>query len=334
MKDLFHSAALKLTLWYLLIIMVLSLGCSLALYRLSVIDLQNNSRRQVGFFNDFLAPSDLRSYTKMRESQLGEDRNHLRDNLVLFNLMVLVTGGVVSYALARRTMEPIEEAMESQKRFAGDASHELRTPLAVMQSEIEVALRAKSLTKAQATAQLRSNLEEVGKLKSLSDGLLRLASESGKNLAMENVAVKEVIKEAVNRQSKNIGDTKISLTQTITNFDLKGDRQSLVELINLILDNAVKYSPRGSEISITAKKRAKQAHITISDRGQGISAVDLPHIFDRFYRANMSRSKNSTPGYGLGLAIAKKIIDLHGGSITVSSAPGKGASFTIQLPLA
>ncbi len=321
-------------MWYLLIIMLLSLGCSVALYNLSVVDLRNNASRQVGYFNDFLAPNDLRSYAKLRENQLSEDRDHLRGNLVLFNLVVLVAGGAVSYALARRTMEPIEEALESQKRFSGDASHELRTPLAIMQSEIEVALRSKNLTKAQSVALLKSNLEEVEKLKALSDGLLRLASEDGKNLAIEDVRVGEIIKEVLSRQAKRSQAKKITINQDIKELTLKGDRQSLVELVNLILDNAIKYSPEGSEVSISTKKRAKQALISITDQGQGIKAVDLPHIFDRFYRSDISRSKDIAEGYGLGLAIAKKIVDMHGGSISVKSAPGKGSTFTIQLHLA
>jgi two-component system, OmpR family, sensor histidine kinase CiaH len=321
-------------MWYLLIIMVLSLGCSLALYHVSLVDLQNNAHRQMGYFNNLLEPGDLRGYARIRDNQLTQDRNHLKGSLIFFNLMVLLAGGVVSYGLARRTMEPIEEALEAQKRFTGDASHELRTPLAVMQSEIEVALRSKSLSKERAVALLHSNLEEVGKLKTLSDGLLRLASENAKNLVTETVPLNQVVKEAVDRQAKTAKGKNITIKQDITDSNLKGDPQSLTELISLILDNAIKYSPEGTQVSIESKKKSRHAVIIISDQGQGIKASDLPHIFDRFYRADTSRTKNNVDGYGLGLAIAKKITDLHGGTITAKSKIGKGSVFTIQIPLA
>src|SRR3990167_1265542 len=173
---MFRSAALKLTLWYLAIIMSLSIGCSIALYNISSHELSRSIDNQTTFFDSYLGPDDLGRYNQLRTAQADQERAHIRRNLLFFNIFVMAVGGVMSYALARRTLRPIEESLEAQARFTGDASHELRTPLAAMQAEIEVALRGKNLDQAQAVKLLRSNLEEVGKLQALSDGLLKLAA--------------------------------------------------------------------------------------------------------------------------------------------------------------
>jgi signal transduction histidine kinase len=330
--QMFHNAAVKLTLWYLLIIMVLSIGCSLALYHVSQNELARNNRRQSNFFNGFLGPTDFNDYNHLRRTQLSEDLDHLRNNLILFNVAVLIGGGAVSYALARRTLRPIEESLESQSRFTADASHELRTPLAAMQTEIEVALRDKTITKDQTIQLLKSNLEEVEKLKALSDGLLKLASENGDTFIREPLSALDIIEEASQRNAKAASSKKITIKQNIKDVQFDGDRQSMIELVNIFIDNAIKYSHPGSEVRLTASRKDKDLLISIADHGQGIKASDLPHIFDRFYRSDPSRNKNQAEGYGLGLAIAKKIVDLHEGKIEVRSAPDKGTNFTIYLP--
>lgn len=331
---MFRSAALKLTFWYLAIIVALSIGFSLALYSLSSDDLTRNARRQVSFFKANLTPDDFTTYVRLREKQLHEDLGHIRDNLLIFNLIVLLTGGAASYGLARRTLRPIEESLEAQTRFAGDASHELRTPLAAMQTEIEVALRNPSLTKALAIKLLQSNLEEVAKLKALSDGLLRLSTTESKQVFDQEVPLKKVVEKAAERWDKIASTKKITIKTELSDVRTYGDEQSLVDLVSILLDNAIKYSPKNSEVSIRVYRKDKNAYVSISDKGIGIKAEDLPRIFERFYRTDSSRSKKHTGGYGLGLAIAKKIADLHGGSIEVKSARERGATFTIQLPAA
>jgi len=335
MKDIFYSAALKLTGWYLIIIMALSLGASIALYRVSSAELQHNVSRQIGYYNGFLAPSDVFNYTRLREGQLEQDRDHLKANLLFFNLVVLLAGGAASYALARRTLRPIEESHEAQARFAGDASHELRTPLTAMQSEIEVALRDPALTKKEAVDLLGSNLEEVIKLRTLAEGLLRLSRSSDKPADFEQaVSVKDVVDEAMERVSKMAAAKKITIESGAQDLSVRGNHQHLVDLLAILLDNAIKYSPAHSAVNISTAASEKRVRITIKDHGQGIDAKDLPLIFDRFYRADSSRSKTNAGGYGLGLALAKKIADLHDGAIEVKSASGKGSTFTIVLPAA
>jgi signal transduction histidine kinase len=111
------------------------------------------------------------------------------------------------------------------------------------------------------------------------------------------------------------------------------DMPNLEEAIVTLLDNAIKYSPKNSEVRVSATKNQKFAHLSITDEGPGIDKKDLPHIFERFYRSDKARCKNKEQGYGLGLAIAKKIVDLHAGKISVDSKNNKGSVFTICLPV-
>jgi two-component system, OmpR family, sensor histidine kinase CiaH len=331
---MFHSAAIKLTAWYLAIIMILSISCSAVIYNFSSNELVRNTSRQVYFFNDQLGAADFDNFSRLRQRQLNQGLNRLRGDFILFNIFVLVGGGALSYVLARRTLRPLEESLEAQKRFTADASHELRTPLAVMQSEIEVALRNKKTTRQKAVDLLKSNLEEVGKLRALSDGLLRLAQESKVPIENTSVSLDDIVSEALARTDKAAKAKKIVIENQTRDIALKGDSQSLIELLIILIDNAIKYSAGGSKVLISSNRRNKFARISIQDNGAGIAATDLPRIFERFYRADPSRSKNKAEGYGLGLAIAKKIADLHHGFIEVRSAPGKGSTFTISLPLA
>jgi two-component system sensor histidine kinase CiaH len=329
---MFHSAALKLTFWYLGIIMAISLVFSVSLYHVSSADLQHNVNRQIGYFNNFLGPDDTSNYRDLRSRQLSEDLKHLKGNLFLFNMFVLATGGAASYLLARRTLEPIETAMASQSRFASDASHELRTPLTAIQTENEVALRNKSISKAQAVELLKSNLEEVAKLKMLSEGLLRLAKGEGTITEPQPIPLNVPVSEAVARYESLAKSKKITLIDKTKPQVVSGDMDSLRELVAILIDNAIKYSELGSAIQITSDKKDNQIILRVKDNGSGISRDDLPRIFERFYRSDNSRARSDGGGYGLGLAIAKNIAEVHGGHIEVASTLGKGSVFSVFLP--
>jgi signal transduction histidine kinase len=329
---MFHSAALKLTVWYLAIIMAISLIFSFSLYHVSGDELGRNVNRQIGYFNNFLGPDESQNYGLLRQRQLNDDLWHLKSNLIFFNLLVLIGGGAASYLLARRSLDPIQAALEAQTRFASDASHELRTPLTAIQTENEVALRDKNLSKAEAVNLLKSNLEEVAKLKSLSEGLLRLANGNG-SIETRPVVLAEAAAMAIGRYQKAADAKDISLINQLHGVKALADKDSLAELLSIFIDNSIKYSDKGSTVRISGGRRGKQVSISVKDQGRGIKNSDLPHIFERFYQTDSSRSKQ-TAGYGLGLAIAKRIADAHGGHIEVTSTVGKGAVFTIFLPAA
>ena len=337
MKNPIKSAAVKLTLSYLAIIMLLSIGFSVFVYHISDLELSHSLRRPLPFFNRH--SPEFGVYLQMRTQQLIDGRNQLKDNLLLFNLATLMAGGAVSYYLARRTLEPIEAALEAQTRFTADASHELRTPLTAMQTEIEVALRNPKLSADDARVLLQSNLEEVAKLRSLSNGLLLLASENSNTITSTAVPLAETVKTAIGRVHTLARDKQITIKHDVGKLRVLAETDSLTELLVILLDNAIKYSDAKTTIELAARQHGKHVELTVADHGRGIAAADLPHIFERFYRADLARTKEQaqqlqTDGYGLGLSIAQKIVKLHHGSLTVKSTPDQGSTFTITLPVA
>jgi signal transduction histidine kinase len=329
-----RSVVLKLTLWYLLIIMIISVAFSVVLYQISSQQLNDSLRHQeANYFNQFdqFGPTLAPQIDQIRIDQLSRSRNSLKDNLVLFNLATLLVGGAASFLLARRTLKPIAEAMDSQSRFTSDASHELRTPLTVMQTEIEVALRKGSLTAAETKELLSSNLEEIANLKKLSEGLLHLARTNGKEALDGTASLEKVIAEGVKRTQGLAAGKKIEIKNQTSEISLRGDEQSLTELAVILIENAVKYSNSGTTITLASKVQGNSAQFSVADEGHGIKASDMPHIFERFFRADPSRSRDKVEGYGLGLSIAKKIAEVHGGTIEVKSSPGKGSTFIVKL---
>lgn len=234
--------------------------------------------------------------------------------------------------MARRTIKPIEEAHLREVRFTADASHELRSPLAALKTEIEVALRDKQLTKEEAVALLASNLEEVERLRNLSENLLSLARDDS-NLIVEKIALTDPISKAVATIMPEAEKKKIEIKlKTPKNIFITGNRDYLTQLFTILLDNAVKYSEKEKTVKIIAEKHGNEAIVKVVDQGIGLSKEDQAHIFERFYRVDQSRSKNKTDGYGLGLSIAQKIVENHHGKIEIESTLVKGSTFTVKLP--
>ena len=267
----------------------------------------------------------------MREQMIRESNQRLITNLFLFNLLVLVGGGGVSYVLAKRTMEPIEQALEAQTRFSSDAAHELKTPLAVMQSEIEVGLRDKTATKAAHRDVLESTLDEVHRMRTLTDRLLLLARND--TLELSQVSTNDVAVDVLNRAIALASSKDISIENNIGAHTVLADKDSLVDALSILVENAVKYSPEKSTITLTSKQHQRSVEIAVKDKGIGISEADQTKIFDRFYRADTSRSKQNVEGYGLGLSIASRLMELQHGSIVVKSREGQGSTFTVTLPV-
>ncbi|GAC1369217.1 MAG: hypothetical protein NVSMB39_0760 [Candidatus Saccharimonadales bacterium] len=332
------SATFKLTVWYLGIILVLSGLFSMALYNQSTAQLDESAAHQRDAITRLPLPSVLEQrrteFLQNLDSQLDLDHQRIILRLLVLNLATLLLGGAASYLLARRTLRPIEDSLEAQSRFTADASHELRTPLTAMRAEIEVALRDKKLTSAQARDLLGSNLEEIAKLEALSASLLRLAHTDGglDPDGVTRVPVRMIFVEAARRFEKVISERQVEISETVGEETVAGDEGSLVELFAILIDNALKYSPEGSTITLASEPSPHHIRLSVSDQGVGIADKDLPHIFDRFYRAERSRSKDYVTGYGLGLSIAKRIVDLHHGVISAESTPGRGATFRIKLP--
>ena len=248
--------------------------------------------------------------------------------LVYINAFILIAGGFGSYLLARRTLRPLEHAHEAQSRFTSDASHELRTPLATMKAELEVYLRDNNLSLAEAKELLGSNLEEVNKLIQLSEMLLKMSRLDYDKLDKKPVDLVELLPSAMKPYAKF--SKRFDIT-TRKQAHVMVNEAAILEVMSVLIDNALKYSTPKSRINIRIFERRTMTGFEIKNTGPQIDEEKLPHIFDRFYRADNSRTESGTNGYGLGLAIAKKIVEIHHGYIQASSTE-KETSFTVYLP--
>jgi two-component system, OmpR family, sensor histidine kinase CiaH len=334
---MFTAARFKLTAWYLLIIMVISGLFSIFVYRSLTLEISRGLRMQAlrSLPRDLLDNINPPILADLDDQVFAEARQRVAVDLAIINAGILVLSGISAYFLAGKTLRPIETMVEDQKRFISDASHELRTPLTAMKTEIEVALRGKQLDLRQARSLLDSNLEEVNKMQSLSNYLLALNryQDSGFSLALASTHLQEVTSKAVASVNPLAEKKNILINTTGPDVVLKANSTSLVELVTLLLDNAIKYSSKNSRINIITATEPRHVLLSVQDYGIGIKAGDLPYIFNRFYRADASRNKSQVDGYGLGLSIAKNIVDLHHGQISVTSLPGEGTTFVIKLPL-
>jgi signal transduction histidine kinase len=280
---LFDKATLKLTALYTGVLMLISIGFSVAV---GVTASQEMGRpfsrpsRVVMEIDDVTFEDIIRIHT-------DQTNGRILAVLILINLGVLTLGAGLSYLLARLTLQPIEQAMEAQARFVSDASHELKTPLAAVAMENEVILRDKKADKQELRATVESNLEEVKKLQQLTDTLLQ-----------------------------------ISEGQTV---EKPKERAVIIEqIVKILTENAIKHDPKHRQPTIERTEKV----IKVIDQGPGIAAADLPHIFDRFYRAEKSRTSD---GFGLGLALAQHLAHKIGAEIVAENNQGGGATFTVQL---
>jgi signal transduction histidine kinase len=230
-----------------------------------------------------------------------------------------------------QTLERLEALFTSQQRLLADVSHELRTPLTVIKGNVDLMRRMKSLDE----ESLTSIDQESGRLTRLVGGLLLLAqAESGKlALNMKRVELDLLVTEVFQEMTILAGNKMHIRLNDIDQAYVNGDRDRLKQVFINLVANAVQYTPQGGEIFLSLEKIGEQARVIIRDTGPGIPAEDLPHIFERFYRAEKSRTRRESTGFGLGLSIANWIVERHGGRIEVNSQEGKGTTFAIWLPL-
>lgn len=330
---MFQSARIRLTLWYLLIIAFISFSFSGIVYRDVIRELENGFTTAEYRVRGLPIPLNRQAVRLLLQDEFDHARHIVLVRLFVFNGLVLAVAGLGGYFLAGKTLEPIEDMVEEQKRFIADASHELRTPLTSIMTETEVTLRERKLNAKDLKNILSSNLEEIYKLKRFTDYLLSLSRYESKGIktAFEKLDLKKVVEEAIHRNSGLMTEKNIKTIVKLDDAKVKGNINDLIELTSILINNAIKYSPKGSSIDIILENKNKLATVLIKDKGVGINQSDLPHIFDRFYRADNSRSKLKADGFGLGLSIAKSIAKSHNTEIKVESKIGKGSIFRFTL---
>jgi heavy metal sensor kinase len=231
------------------------------------------------------------------------------------------------------TLSRLEKLFTAQRRFLADVSHELRTPLTVIKGNVGLIRRLNEVDD-ESLSGIEAEVDRMTRL--VGDLLLLAQAESGKiPLEMRPVELDTVLLE-VFQQMRVLSGDRIQLALTdIDQVQVVGDRDRLKQVVVNLVSNAIKYTPAGGKVAMSLGKSGTQARLAVSDTGPGIPAQDLPHIFERFYRAEKSRTRSRDgSGFGLGLSIAYWIVHHHGGRIEVDSKEGQGTSFCIWLPLA
>jgi heavy metal sensor kinase len=227
----------------------------------------------------------------------------------------------------------LKDAFQRVNQFSIDVSHELKTPLTILKGETEVALR-KEREKDDYQKLLLSNLEEIDRMSCIIDDLLLLSKADTKDIKLniEEIALRDLIM-GVCMNMKVVADKKEVVLQTgeMEDVRVKGDELKLRRMILNIVENGIKYSQTGGKVIVSSYVNDGYAQIDVKDEGIGISEQDIKYVFDRFFRADRSRKRES--GSGLGLSISRWIAEAHKGSIEVKSQPAQGSIFTIKLPI-
>lgn len=328
---MFNVARIKLTTVYLSIIMVVSVLFSVVIYRSVSADLhlrfQAIERRFEG--------KDFARHMRIHEILL-EDLKTAEKNLFYVLLyidgFILLVSAVAGFVMAGKTLQPIEDALEEQKRFIADASHEIKTPLTAIKTNIEVNLRDRTLTLKQAKKVMRQNLSQVEELKDLTAGLLTMAKlDQYEEVKKTKQDISILVEKVVSNMQVLAKSKKIKIKTKLAKSSANIESDSVEKLIKILIDNAIKYTDKGKVLVDVSNKKSSVV-LKVKDTGVGIAKKDLPYIFDRFYRADTSRSKNNSSGFGLGLCLAKQIVESHNGKIEISSKLGKGTEFKIILP--
>ena len=239
-------------------------------------------------------------------------------------MIVFLLASAGSIYIANMTLRPIAESVRKQKQFVSDASHELRNPLASLKTTLESYVRSSVKPKMLSTTVAEDLLEEVDRLILTSESLLELEKAEKRTRNIVPCAVSEHIKRVTRRFKEDMDSKGITLVGTVVSIPLSIDSGDLDTVLYNLLHNAIKFSSKNSEMRVDWDGK----ELTVMDTGQGIEAKHIPHIFERFYKADHSRPF-ATNSNGLGLALVQEIIASYGGRITVESTLGSGATFTI-----
>ena len=269
----------------------------------------------------------------------------MNDEINSMNRILLTSLGVgacslvalffISLLFSGWAMRPVKEAWERQRRFVADASHELKTPLTVMLMNNGIVLSHPEATVESQRKWLESSAEEGERMKSLIGGMLYLAKNDGdteKPLALR-FSLSDAVWNRILPFESAAYERGLELKSDVApDIYVNGDREQIKQLIGILLDNAVKYAGEGTTVLVRLSRQGERALLSVQNFGEPIDPEDLPHIFERFYRGDKSRSREQG-GYGLGLAIAKSIADSHRARLTAQSSPDTGTVFTASFSL-
>ncbi len=274
----------------------------------------------------------------LRVSQSLEELNETFRQLDLglvggaaISLILVSFGGIF---LTRQAMQPIEQSFERLQQFTADASHELRSPLMAIKASSQVAMRYPEGMRPSDADEFRAIAQSAERMTRLTEDLLMLARMDKKlKVTWENINLTELLQHLVNQlQPQAVAKELTLIYQPSSSQMIKGNSEQILRLFTNLIENAIHYTPASGQITISVNTSGQWIAVSIKDTGIGISPEQMEHIFDRFWRADTSRSQ-WTGGSGLGLAIAQSIAESHGGKISITSQLAFGSCFTVSLPV-
>ncbi|WNC86630.1 ATP-binding protein [Thermosynechococcus sp. QKsg1] len=282
------------------------------------------------------ATNEIIGYIRISQEldEFNETVWQLDTGLMAGVMIGLLLSAMGSLWLNRQAMQPIEDSFERLRQFTADASHELRSPLMAISSNAEVALKYDEGMRPEDREVLGAIASATDQMTRLIDDLLILArTDCQQPMAMRTINLAETLAQLIQLYKLQAQQQQISLEfSTDPQLLLRGDEAALIRAFTNLLQNALRYTPEGGKVSVTAKRLMHHIHVTIADTGIGIASEHLSKIFERFWRADPSRHYVDG-GAGLGLSIVQAVVQSHGGSIDVKSQVGQGTSFTVRLPL-
>jgi two-component system, OmpR family, sensor histidine kinase CiaH len=320
-RTMFHAARLRLTAWYLVILAMVVAGLSIALYRILLLTQEAELRVARPASNHPLVHA------------FAHDEVILAYQIVAVDAAVLLVAAAGAFLLAGRTLRPIEDSMERQRRFAAAASHELRTPLTALQGNLEVGLlNPRSTDEYQQL--LRDAVSDAERMGQLVKDLTLLARPEVDRTVLRHEPIDLV--DAACAAVKDVELLALRKEQTVESefngsLPTVGDAPRLRQVFVNLLENGIRYTPEGGAICIAGRQEHGRAVVEVRDTGVGIAPGELAHLFEPFYRADKARS--NADHVGLGLSLASWIVHAHSGKISVASQPGVGSVFTVSLPL-
>jgi signal transduction histidine kinase len=280
-------------------------------------------------------PVGVVQFFRIVDNQVHE-QERLAQVLIGGSIAGLILAGVAGFFLAGRTLSPIRVAFDRQRKFIADASHELRTPLTLIRSSAEMVSTSAQNLEPEDAELLEDIVSEVDRMSKLVTDLLTLARVDNSQVVLDvdPVDMAELATQ-VNQDIEQLAKQKNVAARVHAGEPtlVIGDELRLRQLLLILLDNAVKYTSPGGTIETSVGRENGHVSLTVTDSGVGISQDALPHVFERFYRADGART-HETGGAGLGLSIARWIVQAHHGEIVIQSKPGKGTVVTVDLPVA
>lgn len=264
----------------------------------------------------------------------GQTREITRENLSTARLDEGKSTGEIKELIQvlNQMLDNLQDAFEAQERFVSDASHELKTPIAVLQGYSDMLKRWGKKDEEVLEESVDAIFKETQHMKNLVEMLLFLARTNNKtaNLKIENFFLNDLLEEIIKDTQHTCNNRNLS-TGKMMAFTIDADREMIKQLIRILIENAIKYTVENGEIKLSCYTDGEFGYVVVQDTGIGISKEDLPHIFERFYRADKARSRGT--GSGLGLSIAKKIADAHNAEILISSEMGSGTIVNLKMNL-